>query len=119
MGKKKKKGVNTVPCTQQLSEELENIVKTPYFWSHFQAVILDCDAFGGDTPGKQVVQMFHAPQAWVIRLVCSMTACWFTTATVVLVEKRSTVCVTAGVTGPTPTPRATPALPKTVVLIFS
>ena len=65
-----------MPCTQQLSEELENIVKTPYFWSHFQAVILDCDsrnwtrvgpaAFGGDTPGKQVVQMFPAPQAWVI-----------------------------------------------------
>mgnify|MGYP001380875350 CR=1 FL=1 len=77
MGKKKKKGVNTVPCTQQLSEELENIVKTPYFWSHFQAVILDDgdsrdlthfgpDAFGGDTPDKQVVQLFHAPQVWVI-----------------------------------------------------
>ena len=57
-------------------QRMKNIFKTPYFRSNFQAVILDgdsrdsthfgSDAFGGDTPDKQEVQLFHVPQAWVI-----------------------------------------------------
>ena len=73
---KKKKGVNILPCTLPFPEELENIFITPYIWFNFQAVIQEDGAdsrdsthfgpaaFGGETPDKQVVRLFHAPQAW-------------------------------------------------------
>ena len=58
-------------------QRMKNIFKTPYFRSNFQEAVIHngdsrdsthfgSDTFRGDTPDKQVVQLFHAPQVWVI-----------------------------------------------------